>query len=369
MWKKIKGYEMYEVSTEGEVRRINSKKVLKPFYRGSSKQKSRYLGVKLCKDGTEKTFAVHRLVAEAFIPNPLHLPQVNHKDGNKINNSVDNLEFCNNSYNIWHSYNVIHTSKPKISMSVLQYNKNGELIRKFDSINMASKELNIDSSSISSVCKGKRKTAGEQIWRYEEECAGNIEKFADGRNKQVVKISKYGEAIEIYESAIKASKDCNILSSSNIAGCCKKKRGFNYAGGFMWRYVDDYKNEFEPYINKTFVCATISGIFVKEYNGTRELVDEGYDLKKVLDCIEGKTDKSFGFIWGIKGEKEVCREQRRSKPIIQMDMNGNLVKEWDSTKDASQSFGLYPQNFVKSLKLHNFVYKGFKWKFKDNGDE
>ena len=369
MWEKIKGYEMYEVSTEGEVRRTNSKKVLKPFYRGSSKQKSRYLGVKLCKNGTEKTFAVHRLVAETFIQNPLHLPQVNHKDGNKINNSVDNLEFCDNSYNIWHSYNVIHTNKPKGSMAVLQYDKNGEFIRKFDSINMASKELNIDSSSISSVCKGERKTAGKHIWRYEEEGGGDIEKFVDGRNKQVVKLSKYGEAIEIYESAIKAAQDCNISSSANIAGCCKKRRGFNYAGGFMWRYAEDYKNEFEPYLNKVFVCATTSGLFVKEYNGTHELVDAGYDLKKVLDCVVGKTDQSFRYVWSIKGEKDICREQKRSKPIIQMDMDSNVIKEWDSIKSAAQFCGLLSHHFVKTLINHNFVYKGFKWKFKYNGDE
>lgn len=278
------------------------------------------------------------------------------------------MEWISRIDNIHHAQHVLGRKFGR-RVHVVKYSRNGDFIQKYSSIEEASKYNNTNSSSIAEVCRGKRKTAGNYIWKYEVEYSDNVDEFVDDRNIKVVKISKYGEAIKIYESAKEAARDCNIPCSSNISGCCKKKIGYNYAGGFIWRYADDYKNEFEPYINKTFVCATISGIFVKEYNGTRELVDVGYDLKKVLDCIEGKTDKSFGFIWGIKGEKEVCRKQRRSKPIIQMDMNGNLVKEWDSTKDASQSLGLYPQNFVKSLKRHNFVYKGFKWKFKDDDDE
>lgn len=373
IWKSIKGFEKYEVSNMGNVRfyRKNEYHIMKPAkdkmkcYNGGSS----YMAVCLHNTHGRKKVYVHRIVAESFLPNPNKLPEVNHINGIKSDNRVENLEWVSKSENIIHSIRVLGRLSTNQKKPVMKFDKLGNFIQKYDSISDASKDVGISFGLISEVCKKKRKSAGGYIWRYECEGADKISEFINERDKRVVQISKYGKAIKTYTSTIEAANECGIRCPSNIAGCCKKRRGFNYSGGFMWRYADDYKNEFEPYINKTFVCATISGIFVKEYNGTRELVDEGYDLKKVLDCIEGKTDKSFGFIWGIKGEKEVCREQRRSKPIIQMDMKGNLVKEWDSTKDASQSFGLYPQNFVKSLKLHNFVYKGFKWKFKDNGDE
>lgn len=93
-WKDIIGYEgLYRVSTAGEVYSIRSKKNLKQFYRGS-REDNKYLVVELRKDKKGKTISVHKLVAEAFIPNINNLPCVNHKDGNKDNNCVDNLEWC-----------------------------------------------------------------------------------------------------------------------------------------------------------------------------------------------------------------------------------------------------------------------------------
>lgn len=103
----IKGYEgLYKISNKGDV--ISLSKI-----RGFLKLKERiitptikankYLDIKLVKDGIPKHFYVHRLVAEHFIPNPDNLPQVNHKDKNPSNNSVDNLEWCNNSYNVRYS--------------------------------------------------------------------------------------------------------------------------------------------------------------------------------------------------------------------------------------------------------------------------
>ena len=110
IWKDIKGYEhLYQVSNLGRVKSLpkysNSKgylelrkeKVLKPYKTG---RKRNYLTVRFL-DG--KAYKVHRLVAEAFIPNPDNLPQVNHKDENPSNNNVDNLEWCTNAYNVKYS--------------------------------------------------------------------------------------------------------------------------------------------------------------------------------------------------------------------------------------------------------------------------
>ncbi len=97
VWKDIQGFEgLYEISNYGNVRSLKFGKIklLKP-----AKNKFGYYHVILCKNGQKKEYRVHRLVANAFIPNPLNYPQINHKDENKLNNKVENLEWCNNQYN------------------------------------------------------------------------------------------------------------------------------------------------------------------------------------------------------------------------------------------------------------------------------
>lgn len=127
------------------------------------------------KNGYRKQYSVHRLVAQAFIPNPNNLPEVNHKDENKTNNiiwvnednSIDynksNLEWCDRKYNMNYG-----TTKERIgqgnSKSVIQYSKEGILIRKWDSATEAKKEYNI--SHIIECCKGTYKSAGGYVWKY-----------------------------------------------------------------------------------------------------------------------------------------------------------------------------------------------------------
>ena len=122
--------------------------------------------VSLYINGKQKRKLIHRLVAEAFIPNPNNLPQINHKDEKPNNNNVDNLEWCDNWYNS-HYGKHIENVKEKHYKKIVQYDKNMQFIKKWNSILSASIQNNIDSSSITKVCKGNRKTAGGYIWRYE----------------------------------------------------------------------------------------------------------------------------------------------------------------------------------------------------------
>lgn len=96
IWKDIKGYEnKYQVSNKGNIRNIKTGKQLKiQFY------KSGYCYIDLYCNGISKHYLIHRLVAQAFIPNPNNLPCVNHKDGKRSNNNVDNLEWCTQQYNV-----------------------------------------------------------------------------------------------------------------------------------------------------------------------------------------------------------------------------------------------------------------------------
>lgn len=127
-----------------------------------------YIQVALTKNGKGKTFNVHRLVAETFLPNPLKLTQVNHIDGDKTNNNISNLEWCTQKENINHAYG---TGLIKVK-KVIQYDKNLKVVSRYNSTKEASKKTRIDRSSITRCCNGIRKTAGGFTWKYD---TGNLD--------------------------------------------------------------------------------------------------------------------------------------------------------------------------------------------------
>lgn len=187
IWKPIKGFEgLYEISNTGLVKSLRrevpnnggisivKEKILKP-----QKEKNGYLRIGLNKRNKKYMFLIHRLIAESFIPNVNNYAEINHKDGNKSNNNVDNLEWCSRSYNIKHSYinklrntdiNRKNAKKmiEKNKRKVVQKDLNGNMINIFDSIKEAGELTNIDKTNICSVCKhkGYYKTAGGYIWEY-----------------------------------------------------------------------------------------------------------------------------------------------------------------------------------------------------------
>ena len=96
IWKPIIGYEnLYKINNYGEVLSLRSTKILKPNNNGIG-----YFIIQLCKNGKRKNYLIHRLVAEHFLDNPNNLPEVNHKDEDKSNNFVNNLEWCEHKYNM-----------------------------------------------------------------------------------------------------------------------------------------------------------------------------------------------------------------------------------------------------------------------------
>ena len=173
IWKDIKGYEgIYKISNLGRVKSLDRfiyyKNDVIKFCKGKllNIHKNDYLFVRLYKDSIPKTKYIHKLVAEAFIPNPNNLPEVNHKDENKLNNSIGNLEWCTVAYN-----NNYGTRTQKTRKRIYQCSTNGDIIKLWDGIGLAARALNIPGQQISQCCnKTKyRKTAGGYIWKYESE--------------------------------------------------------------------------------------------------------------------------------------------------------------------------------------------------------
>lgn len=157
-WKAIDGYEGYEVSSLGRVRslKFGKEKFLKPGNNGWG-----YLVVNLCKDGKVKRMKVHRLVASAFIPNPLNLETVNHKDKNRTNNNAGNLEWMTRTDNL--AYSQPQLAERQIRMLDKQ---TGELLATFKSTKEAERVTGINVGGICWACKGRYKSAGGFVWRY-----------------------------------------------------------------------------------------------------------------------------------------------------------------------------------------------------------
>ena len=170
--KAIKGYEKYyEVSTQGNVRSLdrelaaphNSKKVSKgkvlvPRHNSNTP----YYYVCLCVDNKRKNYSIHRLVAEMFIPNPENKAEVNHIDGNPLNNNISNLEWVTRNENLKHSYRVCNrqstfTRRRKRVLCV----ETGMI---YDSIIEASRKTKIYKSCIAHAVRGIAHTAGGYHW-------------------------------------------------------------------------------------------------------------------------------------------------------------------------------------------------------------
>ena len=158
-WRDIKGYEgKYMVSNLGRVKSLNYSNTGKEGILNARDNGKGYLRVILWKDGKDKKYRINRLVAQAFIPNPDNLPEVNHKDEDKTNNRVDNLEWCSRQYNIEYSQ----------GKAVIGINKVSGLIVEFPSAREAERQTGINSRNICACLKGRQKSTGGFYWHYSE---------------------------------------------------------------------------------------------------------------------------------------------------------------------------------------------------------
>lgn len=170
IWKDVKEYEgLYQVSNTGKIKSfprngtIKQERILK-----QTKDNNGYLIVGLHKNNKQKKVCVHWLVADAFIPKRKKDEVINHIDGNKLNNNLINLERCTQKHNVRESFR-LKLQIPYNKKAVLQFDKENNFIKEYESLNEAERQTGIFQTNIGKCCSKKRKTAGGYIWRLKEE--------------------------------------------------------------------------------------------------------------------------------------------------------------------------------------------------------
>lgn len=215
VWKEITGFEScYAVSSKGRVKNLKNGKILKNVIDPHG-----YLRIKLGRGNMRR---IHRLVAQAFIPNPLNLPQINHIDECKTNNNVENLEWVSASQNVRHSAH-------QYSCNINQLTLDGELVKAWDSLSQIERDTGYFKQAINQVCKGRLRQAYGFRWEYADPSQQH-------KANRPVAALKDGDLIAEYKSAAEAARGLKI-SPTQICLCLKGT--YKSAHGLRFIYIDD----------------------------------------------------------------------------------------------------------------------------------
>lgn len=237
MWKTIiynNNATNYSVSKNGEVRKDTNNYMMKLQIQQG------YCHVTLQIDGKPKRFRVHRLVAEAFIPNPENKPYVNHIDGNRQNNKVENLEWVTPAENTQHAIST-GLMLPTRERAVVQFDLDGNKIAEYISISEAARQTNSQNEKICVCCQRQREQHNGYQWRYKNECGEKLQKIKEYATKaqKVAQIDpKTGEIIATYDSLCKAAKAVNGTQSA-ITHVIKGDKQTKTHKGYGWKLVED----------------------------------------------------------------------------------------------------------------------------------
>lgn len=226
-WRIIPDYPEYAVSNIGNIATIKT---------GKLRSLSNHKGYKQCmlrKDGKAYNRFVHRLVASAFLPAPEKGQVIDHINGIRNDNRVENLRWCSVTDNL--HFPLARQHREHLQKPCCQYNLDGSFISKFNSSFEAGEKTGIACGSIDNCCKGKKLSAGGYQWRYAIS-SDNIEPIRDSERK--VAVAQYREdntMVAVYSSCREAARK-NNLTVQVISECINGKRKTSY-GGFIWKRI------------------------------------------------------------------------------------------------------------------------------------
>ncbi len=401
--REIPGYKNYFATRNGKIYSKYNNKYLKKTPLG------KYDGVCLYKGDCNKgkTLTVHRLVASAHIPNLDNLPEVNHKDGNKRNNRVDNLEWKTRSGNAKHAREsgIMNTHKK----AVFQMDMDGNIIKEFESIKQASDQTGIHNRSINPTCKGKRHQAGGYRWRYVSD--DNWQPQDNRRSKRVEQLTTKDEFICLFQDANEAAKDVDCSPGSIRSACVGSIKTLK---GFHWRYRQWEAKPIDPLYLESLEWKEVPGLpgYRLAPDG-RVYSDKIKDIRKentsgsyhtIQFCHKGKTktiavhrlvaklyeeaptdtkktqvnhkdgDKANNGIDNVEWLTPSENTQHAmdtglnkcKKAVIQYDLQGNEIARYCSATKASRKLGIGRSNITEACRKKNKSSGKFIWRYESD---
>lgn len=262
-----------------------------------------YKFVTLHYDGEQKRAYVHRLVAEAFVPNPEGKPTVNHKDGDKSNNLSTNLEWATYKEQSDHSDSTGLSNKGVKRREVYQYDKNGTFLASYPSVSKASEKTGVNRQGISECVKPFRnqgKTAGGYIWCYPGDEDKVFERVKNKPGEEVHQYSLEGEFLNKFDQ-VKDAVAFTEIGSELIRQCLREDS--KTAGGYIWIRPKGSKEDREEVKrkmvrpdNKVYQY-TLEGQFLREYSSVKEAAYwVGLKGPTIHQAIK-RAGTAGGYIW------------------------------------------------------------------------
>jgi len=342
-WHTIKDFSNYSVSNFGNVMNVKTNKIMKLCVKGG------YQIISLKGIAGKKSFKVHRLVASAFIENPENKPEVNHKDKNRLNNNVNNLEWNTRSENNNHRCKdvVIKNNKNK---PILRIDKNTDLtLEQYNSIedagiwaynnNLTSNSHN-GRNSIGNCLNGLSNSAYGYKWKYVE-----INDYENEEWKEINLKSIFGE-------------DFKINKKYYVSTLGRFK---NSSGKIMLNYKINYNGYIRVYIyKKTFLLHRLIALTFIENPENKEQVNH-IDGNKLNNCVNNLE-------WCTNKENQIHKFKNGlgnnyTRKIGQYDLNGNFIKKFNSIVLASKEVNVSPSSIRGVLINYRKTSAGFIWKY------
>jgi len=290
IWKEIpetliNGYKNIFISSFGRVKYSNG--IISNGYNFSN-----YIGLSI----GGKNYKAHQLVAKVFLPNPYNKLVVNHKDGNKLNAKLDNLEWNTHKENSIHAYSTgLNTNTQKI----VQYDKNMNKIKDFNSINEASRELNVSSVRISNCCHKRLNTFNDYVFLFKNDCVNNTNIIIkNNKSNSVIQFDLDFNIIKYFKSVIQASKELNIKKTF-IYDCCNNNQ--KSTKGFIFMYENNYDQNIQYKLIRNTKAKNIIqlDLNMNKINAFDSIIKAATELhisdSNISSCCKGKRNTTGGF--------------------------------------------------------------------------
>lgn len=277
----------------------------------------------------------------------------------------------------------------KRSKPILQYDLEGNLIKRWDCAVDISKKFNVTRSNIHCCCVGKTNMAVGFIWKYEDDFKGitKIPPYINNKNEEqkiaIIKLNLDGEYIKEWDSMHDVMYELGF-DVRGVSSCCTGN--IKSCNGFMWMKRDDYYN-FEnilpwkinnDHMKRPIVQLSLKGEFIKEWETIRlagENIADSYKFgANIRACCIGKQKTAYGYRWMYKEDyyenqnniNPLIRiHDSKPKVIIQLDLNGRFIKEWNSLTEADKGTGIPFKNISACCRKKRQTAGGFKWMYYD----